>query len=409
MYNEDSGISQPATPMSFVEPREATIVPVDSVLLRYQMGYLHPRRAVDPSPRMSSPGTVFQMIGDCSTSPSASEKAQPEDAWMMADEGSVDVVVVHHNRTDLTERCVRALAGDDGAVRTVTIVDSGSSPPLSDPYVSSWTDLLRGASRTSAAIELFVEVVESNVGFAEANNRGLALRFEEGAEFFLVLNNDAYVSPSALRRMVSVARETGAAMVVPAVYRADEPSQVDRFGLTLTKTGAAYDRRSESDGPLLCPSGCAALYRRDLVADLMGDAEGFFDRRFEAYAEDLDAGLRARARGYDVAFAPDARILHEGSATFGSSSPRANFLRHRNTLWAVAKNLSSGLLWRHGVWLGLGQVAALINGLRRRTFRSVVMGKFSGLRAWHQVRGSSEGRARISDVQLFDRRFWISR
>jgi len=328
---------------------------------------------------------------------------------MTGDAGSVDVIVVHYNRSDLTERCVRALADDDGALRTVTIVDSGSSPPLSDPYVSSWADLLRGTSRKRAAIELFVEVVGNNVGFAEANNRGLALRFEEGAEFFLVLNNDAYVSPSALRHMVSVARKTGAAMVVPAVYRADEPSQVDRFGLTLTKTGAGYDRRSESDGRLLCPSGCAALYRRDLVADLMGDPEGFFDRRFEAYAEDLDTGLRARARGYNVAFAPGARILHEGSATFGPSSPRANFLRHRNTLWAVAKNLSSSLLWRQSPWLDLGQVAALINGLRRRTLRTVVMGKCSGLRAWHQVRGSTEGRARISDVRILDRRFWISR
>lgn len=338
-----------------------------------------------------------------------SGSTQLEDVCMTTDEGSVDVVVVHYNRPDLTGRCVEALADDDGVVRTVTIVDSGSVPPLSDPHISSWEDLLRRRTQERPAIRLFVELIEENVGFAEANNRGLERRLGEGARFFLVLNNDAYVSPSALRCMVRTARATGAGMVVPAVYRADEPSQVDRFGLTLTKTGAAYDRRCESDGPLLCPSGCAALYRRDVVTDLMSDPEGFFDRRFEAYAEDLDTGLRARARGYDVAFAPDARILHEGSATFGQFSPRANYLRHRNTLWAVAKNLSSRLLWRQSLWLGLGQVAALINGVRRRTLRSVVMGKIKGLRAWRRVRQSSEGRARISDARLLDRRFWISR
>ncbi len=169
----------------------------------------------------------------------------------MGDAGSVDVIVVHYNRSDLTERCVRALADDDGALRTVTIVDSGSSPPLSDPYVSSWADLLRGTSQKRAAIELFVEVVGNNVGFAEANNRGLALRFEEGAEFFLVWNNDAYVSPSApvtlsawlgrLGPRWSFLRFTG--LMSPLRWTDFQPHQ----------DGAGYDRRSGVGRPAIVP------------------------------------------------------------------------------------------------------------------------------------------------------------
>ncbi len=321
----------------------------------------------------------------------------------------VDAIVVHHNRIDLTGRCVEALARDEGPLRTVTIIDSGSVTPIADSQRELWVKLLDRRREGRRPIGLFVESLKENVGFAEGNNHGLALRIRDGAGFYLILNNDAYLGPRTLTLMVDTALESGTAMVAPAVYRADAPEQVDRFGLTLTKSGAGYDRKNESDGPLLCPSGCAALYRRDLVLELMGDPEGFFDRRFEAYAEDLDTGLRARARGYRVAFASDARVLHEGSASFGQSSPRAHFLRHRNTIWAIAKNYSTGLLFREGFWLALGQLAGIANAVRNRKFKVAVRGKLKGFAGWRRMRQLSRNNARLTCPRLLDRRLWIHR
>ena len=321
--------------------------------------------------------------------------------------GSVDAVVVHYNRLDLTTRCIEALAQDEGPLRSVSIVDSGSTPPLGEPHVSDWARILKREHAPRLPIDLFVVSLADNVGFAEGNNRGLALRVDDGADFYLVLNNDAYVSPAALQWMVATAQESGAGMITPAVYRADAPDIVDRFGLTLTRSGAGYDRRNASDGPLLCPSGCAALYRRDVVLDLMSDPEGFFDRRFSAYAEDLDTGLRARARGYGVAFAAEARILHEGSATFGRSSERAHRLRHRNTIWAIAKNFSLGLLFRCGISLGLGQLAGIANAVRRGRLRATARGKLEGLAACWRFRRYGAQHPRLADVRMLDPRFWL--
>ena len=325
------------------------------------------------------------------------------------DTGSVDAVVVHYNRLDLTTRCVEALAQDQGPLRSVSIVDSGSTPPLGEPHVSAWARILRREHTRGSPIDLFVVSLADNVGYAEGNNRGLALRVDEGADFYLVLNNDAYVSPGALRAMVETAQESGAGMITPAVYRADAPDIVDRFGLTLTRSGAGYDRRNASDGPLLCPSGCAALYRRDVVLDLMSDPEGFFDRRFSAYAEDLDTGLRARARGYAVAFSGEATILHEGSATFGRSSELAHRLRHRNTIWAIAKNFSPSLLFRCGISLGLGQLAGMANAVRRGRLRATARGKLEGFVACWRVRRSAAHHSRLADARILDPRFWIPR
>jgi len=319
----------------------------------------------------------------------------------------VDAVVVHHNRIDLTSRCVEALARDQGPLRTVTIIDSGSVTPISDSQQRLWGDLLGREKEGRRPIGLFIESFKENVGFADGNNRGLALRIRDGAGFYLILNNDAYLEPRTLELMVDTALESGAGMVAPAVYQAGDPERVDRFGLTLTRSGAGYDRKNESDGPLLCPSGCAALYRRDLVLELMGDPEGFFDRRFEAYAEDLDVGLRARARGYRVAFAARAKILHEGGATFGPSSPQSYFLRHRNTIWTIAKNFSTKLLYEVGFWLILGQLAGIANGVRRRRFSAVVRGKIEGARGWREFRRRTSNRTKVSDLGLLDHRFWI--
>jgi N-acetylglucosaminyl-diphospho-decaprenol L-rhamnosyltransferase len=321
----------------------------------------------------------------------------------------VDVIVVHHQRNDLTARCLEALAADTELLRSVTVVDSGSTPP--------WRAIDAGAcgvryvnpGHPGRWPTLHLLHLQENVGYAEGNNQGLAARLPEGATYYLILNNDAYVTPGTLRAMVAASETTGAGMVVPAVYRADDPDRVDRFGLTLTRSGAAYDRESEEDGPLLCPSGCAAMYRRDVVLDLIEDEEGFFDRSFGAYAEDLDTGLRARARGYGVSFAPDAVVYHQGSASFGPGSRFAHRLRHRNTLCAVAKNYSTGLLITEGPLLLAGQLLGLLNAVRRGRFMAVSRGKVEGgLRAFG-ARWRTRGRPRLHTTASLDPRFAIWR
>ena len=323
--------------------------------------------------------------------------------------GGIDVVVVHYGAKGFTRRCLRALADDTAPLRSVTVVDSGSLPPLSLTEIRTWCGGRIGAEASGAGPDLHLISRSDNVGFSAGNNLGLAARVAEGADFYLILNSDAYVAPGSLTAMVEAAERHGAGMVVPAIYCAQDAKMVDRFGLTLTRTGASYDRKHEADGPLLCPSGCAALYRRDLVLTLMDDAEGFFDQGFVAYAEDLDVGLRARSRGFSVAFAPSAVILHEGSASFGRGSNASYSLRQRNTMWAIAKNYSGALLLREAPFLLLGLVLALVNAVRRGRLRLFLRSRRDGFFLFHTFRRETSGRPRLTERGLLDRRLWISR
>jgi len=311
----------------------------------------------------------------------------------------VHAVVLNWNGWALTEACLDSLLASGYRALRVLVVDNASTDGSVAAF-DAWQGRLTAGERPR--VELLVN--ELNLGFAEGNNRGIARVLAEGADYVLVLNNDTVVEPDAVAHMVRAAEATGAAMVAPAVFDAADRTRVDRFGIVLTRSGSAYDRTSEDDGPLLCPSGCAALYRRDLVEALAAEPCGFFDRDFFMYAEDLDTGLRARARGYRAAFAGEAVVYHVGSASLGLGSPEAYRLRHRNTLWAVSKNYSAALLLREAPYLIAGQFAGLLNAPRRGRLGAVLRGKWEGLVGAPRVRRGAGG-PRLAAGDWLDRAF----
>jgi len=315
----------------------------------------------------------------------------------------VHVVVLTWDGWDDTEECLDSLRETEYAALRVTVVDNASADDTPLRF-ERWMD------RRGPGACLGIDLVrnEANLGFAEGNNRGVAHALEEGADWVFVLNNDTVVDPAAASELVAEGEGSGAAMVVPAVYDHAHPDRVDRFGIVFTRSGSAYDRISETDGALFCPSGCAALYRRDLVGALTADEGGFFDRRFFMYHEDVDLGFRAWARGYRPAFARGARIHHKGSAALGLGSPRAYYLRHRNAIWTIAKNYSAELILRESPWLVAGQLLGLASAVRRRRFRAVLKGKVEGLLGALRMRRSS-GVPHTRTRAALDRRFALTR
>jgi GT2 family glycosyltransferase len=158
-------------------------------------------------------------------------------------------------------------------------------------------------------------------GFCHAVNDGVAA--SPGAEFVLLLNNDIAPDPGAFRAMLETLSGAPEEVwaVVPEVYReglGDEGSMRYRFG-----RGLAY---VSPDGPgTIYPSGACAIFRRSAWNELGG-----LDPRFAPiYWEDADIGARAAARGWRVARAVGARVLHQHAATTGHSL-KANRLRERN-------------------------------------------------------------------------------
>lgn len=198
-----------------------------------------------------------------------------------------------------------------------------------------------------------VKIVEndSNVGFAEGNNRGIRTSC---GKYVVLLNNDAQPHPRWLEVMVSLMEENpGAGMCACKIVCAHDPNLIDYAGFLIYRDGTVRSRgRLEEDRgqysrveETFAPSGCAALYRRKMLDEI-----GLFDPDFFIYGDDSELGFRGRLAGWNVLFAPQALVYHIGSATTGAYSPFKAFLVERNRLWLVIKYFPFSFLLLSPLW-----------------------------------------------------------
>jgi GT2 family glycosyltransferase len=244
------------------------------------------------------------------------------------------LIVLSWNGREDTLACLASLAALRDANTEVVVVDNGS------------TD---GSVEAVRAAHPEVHVVENgrNLGFAGGNNAGLRHAFERGAEWAVLVNNDATLAPDAIDRLRRAAVEHPAAgMLAGKVFFDEPPDRIwfagQRFWPAFGYSGRprGYGRR---DGPRY-----RRAYRTDraagafmAVARRVVDAVGPLDDDLFAYVEDVDWCCRARAAGFEIWFVPDALAWHRVSASTGGerASTHALYYGVRNTIAVSERHL----------------------------------------------------------------------
>ena len=276
----------------------------------------------------------------------------------------VDVVVVAYNSRGTLRSCVEPLSGVAGI--TVIVVDNASPD---------------GGLETIADVPVTAIDAGENRGFAAGCNLGWR---SGSAPFVLLLNPDARIAPASVHELARCLEEWpqgGAA--APRIVGADGGLEYSlrRFPrLRSTYAQALFLHRLfpradwadevvrdldayEHAGSPEWVSGACVLVRRALLEQLGGLDEGYFH-----YSEDKDLCRRIRNLGYEIRYAPDALVVHEG----GHSAPRASLLpllaRNRIRYAKLHRGRGYVLLERGGVALGaLTHLLAGRGGRQRRT------------------------------------------
>jgi len=178
---------------------------------------------------------------------------------------------------------------------------------------------------------------QENLGFGFAVNQAIR---ESSSQYVIVLNDDTVPTPDFLERLIAAAEkryEIG--MASPKILLAGK-DQIDSAGMLLARDGSSKQRGHgqpvtslSSQSEVLFPSGCACLYRRDMLDEI-----GLFDESYFLYCEDTDLGLRARWAAWECAYVPDARVEHRYSHSAGRASKLKAFYVERNRLFTVFKN-----------------------------------------------------------------------
>lgn len=218
-------------------------------------------------------------------------------------------VVLNWNGGDDTLVALESLRG------TETIcVDNGSTDGSDDRIAEAFpqVELLR---------------LGENRGFAGGNNAGIRRALERGADWVLLLNNDA-VAPPGLATALERAVQPGVGMLACKLVYPDGGVQYAgaRFVAWLGYSGRSW--RQERGTSVDRADGAAMAVSRAAI-----ERAGPLDEELFAYVEDVEWSLRIRRAGFTVVLVPDAVVVHKGSASTGGGLSTANlYYDTRNTI-----------------------------------------------------------------------------
>jgi O-antigen biosynthesis protein len=160
---------------------------------------------------------------------------------------------------------------------------------------------------------------ERNLGYAGANNRGVAIA---RGEFLALLNNDLVLEPRWLEPMLEAHRTLGArAGLIGNVQRDTKAGAIDHAGIVINVQGKPIHVRTLPPWParLLQPvrpvpavTGACMLLERTLWHELGG-----FDENYVNGGEDIDLCFRARNAGRINAVALRSIVWHHVSSSPG--------------------------------------------------------------------------------------------
>jgi GT2 family glycosyltransferase len=239
----------------------------------------------------------------------------------------ISVIILNYNGKDYIEECLDSVLDQTYEPLEIIVVDNAS--------IDSSLEILK--EKYSSKIKLIES--NTNLGFAGGNN--LALDYTKG-EFIALLNNDAVADRRWIEEFMSAVNRCDGTfgMWASKILFYDDREIIDTAGHLIYPDGlnrgrgkgekdkGQYDKEEE----VFFPSGCAAIYRKEML-----DIIGFFDPDFFAYGDDTDLGMKARIAGWKCIYVPKSVVYHHSSAASGKYSPLKAYLVERNRLWVLIK------------------------------------------------------------------------
>jgi GT2 family glycosyltransferase len=298
----------------------------------------------------------------------------------------ISIVIICWNSAQHLPRCLACVSRQTFRNFEVVIVDNGSTDEATN-----------GLEEKYAKLDLRVERLASNQGFAAANNLGARLA---RGKWLILLNADAFPKPDWLEELVRASDEhPEISSFSSRQLQANHLNILDGMGDAYHVSGLAWrlglgypaDRYGLVHSEIFSPCAAAAMYLREAFLNVEG-----FDEDFFSYFEDVDLGFRLQLQGYRSLYVPRAIVHHIGSATFGERSDFAFYHSHRNLIWTFVKNMPTGLFWWHLVeHLMANMIYLLYYSLRGRgkvLFRAKRDAIYGLPKAWKKRRAIQKSR-----------------
>jgi N-acetylglucosaminyl-diphospho-decaprenol L-rhamnosyltransferase len=211
----------------------------------------------------------------------------------------VFVVIVTYNGAKWVEPCFSSLRKSAIPLETI-VIDNGSTDDTLARIEAGYPE---------------VQIVRTgkNLGFGKANNVGMELAYQQGADYVFLLNQDAWIEPDAVERLVAVHRSYPSYGVISPMHMNGAGDALD-YGFSnyiapnkcqglysdifFGKAGDIYD--------LSFVNAAAWLMSRECLEKVGGFSPSFFH-----YGEDDNYTHRLQYHRLKLGVAPGARISHD--------------------------------------------------------------------------------------------------
>jgi GT2 family glycosyltransferase len=271
----------------------------------------------------------------------------------MVDPERVSVVIVTYNSGRWIRACLDAIRRST-LMPSIVVVDNDSQDQTLDILHSSYPEVVILRS-------------PANLGFGLGCNLGMKYALETGAEWILQLNDDAFLSPTALSDLLAVAAEHPEFGILI-------PLQLTGDGSDVHPTLAAQLRRApardlQADLLLGKPRevyevqalmGAALLVKAEVVETLGG-----FDPLFFVEGAEIDFCLRTVISPWKVGFVPHAIVRHDSPVRQRQGLQALRYATHifyTGSLYTL-KRLNHSFPYML-VYQGLRSAHAIVNALR---------------------------------------------
>lgn len=292
----------------------------------------------------------------------------------------VAIIILNWRQTQETLDCVDALDRSSFQDFNVFVVENGSGDQSAERFHQEWL------TQTERRIHLIES--NENLGFAGGCNLGISVALSRGAEFIVLLNNDARVTSDTIGALVDGSLKNDAALV-GAVVRDRSTLEVlfvrrqwphHLFGIGRRQSLFCHLESWPSYGV----DGCLMLVRRDILEKRLIEYGYYFDPDLFLYWEDVDLSQYIISRGHRCVVASNAVVYHSVARSSGGwGNPRSYYYLTRNRVLVANRWLGPILkIAFHIFYLSSRPILALyrlLHGNKSASF-AILQGLYDGYR-----------------------------
>jgi len=225
---------------------------------------------------------------------------------------AIHVIIVTYNAMKWAERCFSSLRTSSVPVKCI-VIDNGSTDGTQE-YIKKYFP------------EVDFTQSPQNLGFGKANNAGIEKAYKEGADFFYLMNQDAWIYPDSFQKLLDVYNvypDKNQLGILSPIHMDGSEKKLDIFF-------ERYLARNTPDNRIFSDSFNNSLkdyYEIDFVNAahwLLPKATieeiGGFNPYFFHYSEDYEYVQRISFFRKKIIVCPPSRVVHDGKQDFHKTS-----------------------------------------------------------------------------------------